>query len=109
MSDDDLGGNVYVHVKEFANLARAEDVNSEGFMLGMLLLTGVYYPAKIPFEWNSEDLSRRIKAAFPGRDFTPEKIESLRGSAALLFEILEDGRWVPSPKYFSVNNGNIDL
>jgi hypothetical protein len=37
---------------------------------------------------------------------TAEKLESLRSEVSTFFTILDDGRWVPSPVFFSMVDGN---
>lgn len=48
MSGDDFGNNVYVHVKDFADLAGAKDVDSEGFNVGNDVAFRGLLPCKDP-------------------------------------------------------------
>jgi hypothetical protein len=44
----------------------------------------------------------------PARGYTSELLRQHRNAIASFFTVLPDGRWVPSPEYFSVTDGNAE-
>ncbi len=96
---------LYINVEMFlGNRAGAE---ASGLAMDLLML--VYWPLKQAFVYDPETLSATINQAAPGRDYDADKLKKLRKKAASFFTELDDGRWAPSPIYFSLTDGNAEL
>lgn len=81
---------------------RSNRVSLAALGTAMSLVFEVWWPTKKGFQWEPEQLATLITAP----DVTPQGLEELRDEVATFFTILDDGRWVPSPIYFSMVDGN---
>ena len=86
----------------------ANKAGSEAGGLAMDLIIIVYWPLKQGFLYDPAKLAEKINHVAPGRKYDVAQLERLKTKVATFFTVLEDGRWVPSPIYFSLTDGNID-
>jgi len=90
--------DLYLDVAAF----EAADEDPAVLGLAMKLVVEVWYPSRAGFQWNPERLAAQIKAP----DVTSQALEEARDRVAKFFTVLDDGRWVPSPEFFSMTDGN---
>lgn len=102
MSIEQDGDPLYINSK--AMLANKTGLEAVG--LAMDLVTVAWWPTKAPFHWDEEALFELLNTALPARGYTVEKLRSNKSQAQSYFTVLDDDRWVPSPEYFSMTNGN---
>jgi hypothetical protein len=104
MSDDKRGAPLYIDVKRFlANKAGAEAVGIAMDLIGL-----VWWPTKTAFVFDEEVLAAQLAALLPARGYTANMLRKRRKAVATFFTALPDGRWVPSPKFFSLTDGNAE-
>jgi len=78
----------------------------ESVGLAMDLVTIIWWPTKDAFEFDPALLAERINHAAPGRKINAMKLRKLAEEARQFFTVLPDGRWAPSPEFFSVTTGS---
>jgi hypothetical protein len=100
--DEDQGEPLYLDVERFL----ANKANAEAAGVAMDLIAGVWWPLKTPFVFDEEALAARLARELPARGYTAEMLRRRRKRIASFFTVLPDGRWAPSPKYFSLTDGN---
>jgi hypothetical protein len=96
------GDPLYINVGAFTR----DGVSMQGGGLAMDLISLVWWPLKAPFVWDEEALAQLLNEALPARGYTVESVRQHTPSAKTFFTQLPDGRWAPSPEYFSLTNGN---
>ncbi len=95
----------YIHIDNF----RDAEISLEARGAVMDLLCCIYWPLKQAFEFDAISIADRLNAIFPARDYSPELLERLRPELSMFFVVLDDGRWAPSPTYFSLTDGNAEF
>lgn len=85
------------------NLAEriAQEIGSEAFNLGLLLITEIWWPLGQPFAYDTASLAGKL-AQF---GVVSSDLERVRSAASRLFSVLPDGRWEPSPELFKISDG----
>lgn len=68
--------------------------------IAMSLVTMVWWPTRQPFAWDANVLAPMLKAP----DATPAALEEHKAAVQTYFSVLDDGRWAPSPRFFSVTD-----
>jgi hypothetical protein len=104
--DEDRGEPLYIETKSFVRKSRG--VRPEVLCIAMDLICLVWWPTKTAFAFDEEALAARFAADLPARGYTPDMLRQNRKKVASFFTVLPDGRWVPSPKYFSLTDGNAE-
>ena len=56
----------------------------------------------MPFVFDEDALAARLASELPARGYTAEMLLRRRKKIASFFTVLPDGRWTPSPEYFSL-------
>jgi hypothetical protein len=102
--DEDPGEPLYIGVERFL----ADRANAEAAGVAMDLIARVWWPLKTPFVFDEDALAARLASELPARGYTAEMLRRRRKKIAPFFTVLPDGRWVPSPKYFSLTDGNAE-
>jgi hypothetical protein len=74
--------------------------------LAIRLAFEVWLPTKQAFHYDAPILLERLRHT--AGNLTIEQIEAAKEGASKLFTILSDGRWAPSPEFFSLTDGNED-
>lgn len=104
--DDDRyrGDPLWIDVKAMqANRAGFEAVG-----IAMDLISFIWWPTKEPFVFDAAALAARLGEQLPARGYSEKAIKRNLKGVKSFFTVLPDGRWAPSPKYFSLTDGNID-
>lgn len=73
--------------------------------LAMTLVFGIWAPERQPFVYDSDALFARLRG-MGQTGIKRSDLDDYKEGAKRFFVILDDGRWVPSPEFFSVTNGN---
>ncbi|MNV19539.1 hypothetical protein D3C71_1104070 [compost metagenome] len=73
--------------------------------LAMMLVFAIWSPSRQPFEYDPDAIFRRLQS-MGQKGIKREDLDNHREGAKRFFVILEDGRWAPSPEFFSVTDGN---
>lgn len=102
--NDGYEGEQPLWINTEAMLANRAGAEASG--IAMNLIMRVWWPTKQPFTFDPEALAARFNAQVPARGYTAAKIEKRRKAIATFFTVLPDGRWAPSPEYFSLTDGN---
>jgi hypothetical protein len=76
----------------------------EAVGIALIVLSLVWWPTQTPFEWDEKRLLVKLRSQLPGCDYTLDQLARNRSEAQSFFCRLDDGRWVPSPEYFSLTN-----
>jgi hypothetical protein len=58
--------------------------------------------------FDEEASASRLAKELPAEGYTAELLRRQRNTIASFFTVLPDGRWVPSPEFFSVTDGNAE-
>jgi hypothetical protein len=103
--EQDSGDVVYVHIENFLKAG----LSGRAYGAALDLFMCIYWPLKQPFEFDPPVLAARLNGMFPRRKYTPSHFSRAREEIARLFIILDDGRWAPSPEFFSLTDGNAEL
>lgn len=72
----------------------------------MDLMVVLWWPTKQPFAWDIPAIVSTMNAKFPARDYTEAALREHEADIRSFFTVLPDGRWAPSPKFFSMSDGN---
>ena len=91
MDDGHEGGEQPLWINTEAMLANRAGAEASG--IAMDLIMRVWWPTKQPFTFDPKALAARFNAQVPRE-------------ATTFFTVLPDGRWAPSPEYFSLTDGN---
>jgi len=95
-----------IYLNTEALLANKSGAEASGLAMDLLLI--IYWPLKQAFIYDPENLAARMNVVAPGRGYSASKLKKLKKKASTFFTVLEDGRWAPSPIYFSLTDGNVD-
>ena len=76
--------------------------------LAIDLIVTVWLPTKAGFRYDEQQLADHFANVLPARAYTVRKLRSYRKAVATFFTVLADGRWAPSPEFFSSTDGNAD-
>lgn len=104
MEDANRGSPLYINTARFL----ADGVGFEAAGIVMDLIGRVWWPAKSGFVFDEEALAARLAAELPGRGYTADVLRRHRAAVAAFFIVLPDGRWAPSPRYFSLTDGDTE-
>lgn len=63
---------------------------------------------KSAFDFDERLLADRLAGELPAHGYTEALLRRHRDAVASFFTILPDGRWVPSPEFFSITDANAD-
>ncbi len=99
--DDERGQPLWLNTEALLEIRTSHAARG----LAMSLVFEVWEPLRQPFGYDPEALAKRLT----GPDATPAVIAKHRDQASRYFVILEDGRWAPSPEFFSVTDGNAEM
>lgn len=102
MADHDRGDPLYINAQ--AMLENNAGLAAVGLAMDLIMV--VWWPTKAPFKWDESLLSKLLNKALPARGYTEETLRQHRDEASSFFTVLENGRWAPSPDFFSLVNGN---
>ncbi|WP_426026437.1 hypothetical protein [Brevundimonas sp. TSRC1-1] len=94
---------LYIDVEAMLRSAGGGDLAAKG--LAMTLVFGVWEPGRQPFAYDPDQLFERLSAG-GHTGITRDELEQNKAGAQRYFVVLDDGRWVPSPEFFSVTDGN---
>ncbi|RUL78228.1 hypothetical protein [Dyella choica] len=72
----------------------------------MDLVMIMWWPGKQPFEFNAKELVIHLNAQLPARGYSEDALMRNYEDIKSFFTVLPDGKWAPSPTYFSMSNGN---
>jgi hypothetical protein len=97
---------LYIDVKRF--LANASEVRPEAFGIAMDLILLAWWPTKGAFMYDEDALAALLTAKAPARGYTARVLRKHRKAVARFFTVLPDGRWTPSPEFFSLTDGNAE-
>lgn len=89
--------------------ARAMLENKTGMMavgIAIDLIFCLWWPTKSPFPCDPKWLTEFFQEKLPARGYTEESFSHNMEGLRTFFTVLPDGRWAPSPVYFSLTNGN---
>lgn len=92
-----------IFVDRFALRGVASTAAGRG--LAMTLICGIWSPERQPFRYERDTILAQLRARGDNL-ITAEEIERHEYEARRFFTVLDDGRWTPSPEFFSLNNGN---
>lgn len=96
----DRGDPVWINLPAMLTL----EMSPAGLSLAMALIHQLWWPTRQPFAYDPEAMARRLKTPGLGtRDY-----RRLRREVACLFVVLDDGRWAPSPAFFSVTDADAE-
>lgn len=76
-----------------------------GHGLAMTLVCGIWEPERQPLVYDAAAILARLRAA-GDTGTTAADMKKYENDAQRFFVVLDDGRWVPSPEFFSVTDGN---
>lgn len=93
-----------IWINSAAFWAQARAVDHAALSIAMDLVMLVYMPGRHAFTWDAAGLANAIKRP----DTTALLLDAHRDEVSRFFTVLDDGRWVPSPEYFSLTDGNAD-
>jgi len=79
----------------------ANEAGAEAIGMVIDLLVYVWYPSFRPIEFDPEALAKRLNAEVPARGYTAQMFKRRRKKIASFFVQLPDGKWAPSPRYFT--------
>jgi hypothetical protein len=102
MHDKHRGEPLYMDVERFL----ANKAGTEAVAIAMDLIGYIWLPTKIGFVFDEGALALRLATKLPARGYTSDMLRRNRESVSSFFTVLPDGRWVPSPEYFSLTDGN---
>jgi hypothetical protein len=98
------GECLYLDVGRFdANRAGLEAIGA-----AFDLVYRIWWPTKAAFVFDEEALAARLGKELPARGYTADLLRQHRSAIASFFTVLPDGRWAPSPEYFSLTDGNAE-
>jgi hypothetical protein len=95
---------LYIDVERFL----ANKVGPEAVGIAIDLITFVWWPTKTAFVFDENALAAGLAKEVPARGYTADLLRRQRSAIASFFTILPDGRWVPSPEYFSITDDHAD-
>jgi hypothetical protein len=77
-------------------------------VLGAVMDLVAYFwaPTKSAFTFDPDGITEHLNAAMPARGYTAAGLKRDRAEIAKFFVETPDGRWAPSPEYFSLTSGN---
>ncbi len=91
---------LYFNMEAARPLAR--EIGPEAYGLVMSLIMEIWWPTKEAFLYEPDVLVDRLTAS----NLTADDLARLREPAARFFTILSDGRWAPSPEFFSITDSS---
>jgi hypothetical protein len=100
---EERGDPLWIDVERVLATAGAGQI---GVAIDLIML--VWWPTKSAFVYDEEVLAKLFAEKLPGRGYTPAKLRKYRKAAAIFFTVLPDGRWTPSPEFFSLTDGNAE-
>lgn len=89
--------------------AKAMLENKVGFVgkgIAMDIICCIWWPSKNAFTFDPKTLATQLAKELPARDYTEQILRENAEDIKTFFTVLPDGKWAPSPQYFSVSNGN---
>lgn len=95
------GDPIYVDSK--AMLSNRVGLVAVGVAMDLIML--VWWPTKQPFTFNPEKMAARLHRELPARGYTAATPRRHQKAIRSFFTVLPDGRWAPSPKFFSLTGG----
>lgn len=107
MNGDDDGRNgspLYLDAERF--WTKAGPMDSFPVACAMDIIFHLWWPSKQPVTPDAVTIIGTLSKKLPNRGYTVEKFEKHRADMLQFFTELPDGRWVPSPEYFSLIDGN---
>jgi hypothetical protein len=93
-----------IYIDTRAMLANKAGLEAVG--IAMDLLTIVWWPTKAPFAFDAKALAAQLSELLPARGYSDDVILRNLSGLRTFFTELPDGRWAPSPQFFSLSNGN---
>lgn len=93
-----------LYIDAEAMLANTAGMQALGIAID--LIVHLWWPTKSPFAFEPAALSRLLQEKLPARGYTEASLRARGSSLMTFFTVLPDGRWTPSPTYFSLTNGN---
>jgi len=93
-----------LYVDANAMLANKAGMYAVGIAIDLIFF--LWWPTKTPFLFEPQALSEFFRMKLPSRGYTADSFRNYQEGLRTFFTELPDGRWVPSPAYFSLTNGN---
>lgn len=100
-----IRGDFYIDTERFLK----NSAGNEAIGIAMDLALRVWWPTKTAFVFDEEALAASLGKELPGRGYSVDLLRRQRSKIASFFTILPDGRWVPSPEYFSITDDDVHV
>ena len=97
---DEKDEPLYFNIEAARPLAR--EIGPEAYGLVVSLIMEIWWPTKEAFQYEPDALADRLTATA----VTADDLVRLRELAARFFTVLPDGRWAPSPEFFSITDAS---
>jgi hypothetical protein len=98
-------GDFYIDTERFL----ANSASSEAAGIAMDLVLRMWWPTKTAFVFDEEALAASFGKELPARGYSAVLLRRRRSEIASFFTILPDGRWAPSPEYFSITDNDVSV
>lgn len=73
--------------------------------LAMMLVFAIWSPERQPFVYDADAIFARLQA-MGQTGIKRSDLDKHKKGAQRFFVVMDDGRWAPSPEFFSVTDGN---
>jgi hypothetical protein len=93
-----------LYIDSQSMLANKSGMQAVGIAMDLVCL--LWWPTKSPFVFEPKAIAECFHESLPARGYTEEILREHAQSAMTFFTVLPDGRWTPSPIYFSATDGN---
>jgi hypothetical protein len=93
-----------IYIDSQAMLENTSGMEAVGIAMDLVML--MWWPSKQPFEFNAKELAARLRDRLPARGYSEDALMRNYEGIKSFFTELPDGKWAPSPTYFSMSNGN---
>lgn len=100
--ESENGGSIYISTEAMI----ANRVHPIALAAAMDILYLIWWPTKEPFDFNAKNIADIINKAHSNNEFNEKLIKKHKKQIQSFYTVLPDGRWAPSPVYFSMTNGN---
>ena len=104
MSEETEEEPLYIDAKAKAMLGNKTGMMAVGIAIDLFF--HLWWPTKTPFSGDPRLMTELLQEKLPARGYTEESFRQNMKGLKTFFTVLPDGRWAPSPKYFSLTNGN---
>ena len=96
-----MSDKLMIDTEEWVRQMQSAGVTATSYAMDIIFT--VWFPGKEPLVIDEEAIIRHLNKIFTRRDHTVEGFRQHRQQIETFFTVLPDGRWVPNPRIFGVD------